>query len=117
MDDNVRGLARELIKFGQLKMTNILLNFDEEPSADFSYDVVSFSENKNITSLNNYQRRSSGRLSFVLTQDQVSTVETSLNVYGDTMTGRARILSFVYIARLLRTPVSAPVKMATALVN
>jgi radical SAM superfamily enzyme YgiQ (UPF0313 family) len=112
-DESIRGLARELVRYGQLRMTNILQNFNEEPSADFTYNVVSFSENAEINGLDSFKQGSPQHLSFVLEPEQVKTVEASLKVYGDTLTGRARILGAVFIGRLLRTPVSTTVMTVT----
>ena len=105
-DENVRGLARDLVKFCRFKMMNMLQNINEVPSADFSYDVMSFSENNDVASLNNYQRRSSECISFVLTPEQIRTVETSLKIYGNSLSAHARIISVGFTARLFRTPVS-----------
>jgi hypothetical protein len=67
-----------------------LQNLDEEPSAGFNYDVVSFSENSTLTSLENFSQRNTQRLKFVLMPEQIRMIESRLRAYGDKMAGRSR---------------------------
>ena len=74
------------------------------PSISISFDLKQFNIDKIIKPLDNYKFKNKKKVKFILNQEQKDTLARSINLYGVTNLGVARILTKIFVKRLLRHP-------------
>ena len=84
------------------RMSNIFFDRDAQVSAVLRYDVRAFDEAPRPVGVERYRLPEPARVDFVLDESQRALVDRYLAVYGDTPVGIGRILSKVYVRKLLR---------------
>jgi len=104
VEQSVIDFGAELVRFAQMRMTNIFNDLSEPLSGNFDFDVVNFAQDTEATSLDKYLAVTPRKLEFHLEQNQVRSVTSYLQAYGDTIAGRSRILATVFVGKLLRNP-------------
>lgn len=104
--DSTTALACELIKFAELRMTDLFKPHAPAPTHVFSFDVISFIDGADGGHPDLFKLPCPVELRFVHSVDQVQTIEDFTRVYGDSLAGLSRILAKVYVGRLFRSPES-----------
>lgn len=95
-------LGRELIEFGRLRMTDILVGDSPELRGSFTHDVAAFSQAVRPADTAEFALPEPAVFSFSQSPQQRETVADFLAVYGDSVMGLSRMLSKVYVRRLFR---------------
>jgi radical SAM superfamily enzyme YgiQ (UPF0313 family) len=96
------ALGVELVEFGRLRAMNVFREQDAKVVGRFRFDVVNYSEALQPKEVSEYLLPEEEEYEFVLTPDQRQTLASYIGVYGESVTGLSRILSKVYVRRLLR---------------
>jgi radical SAM superfamily enzyme YgiQ (UPF0313 family) len=98
----VASLARELIEFARLRMSNIFSDNEIDLSGVFEFDVEKFERTAQPHSVAEFVLDMPSALTFRLTAEQQRTISDFVAIYGLSITGLSRILSKVYVRRLFR---------------
>jgi radical SAM superfamily enzyme YgiQ (UPF0313 family) len=85
--------------------SNIFIDLDNIPSTKISYDLKTFNLDKKIKPISNYKFDSEIDVKFLLDSKQRDTITRSVNLYGTSNLGIARILTKVFVKKLLRYPI------------
>jgi radical SAM superfamily enzyme YgiQ (UPF0313 family) len=114
VDETALALGHELIRYAQLRMTDIFKPDVDAPRETFRFDVERFTDDATKAALQGpaaYRLDTPREITFVQTREQAETIRRYVNVYGDTVAGMSRILSKIYVRRLFRISsiVEAPV--------
>ena len=94
--------VNDVLNYDRCINSNIFTNRDNIPSIDLSFDLKQFNSDKTTKPLIDYKFKNKKRVKFILEQKQKDTLERSVNLYGVTNLGIARILTKVFVKRLLR---------------
>ena len=94
--------VNDILNYDRCINSNIFTNRDNIPSIDLSFDLKQFNSDKTTKPLIDYKFKNKKRVKFILEQKQKDTLERSVNLYGVTNLGIARILTKVFVKRLLR---------------
>ena len=87
-------------------ISNIFENIEKTPTADMKYDIQKFISEKN-KKLEELRFKKSTKISFAMNESQQDILRRSLKLYGSTDLGVSRILTKVFVKKVLRTG-SAP---------
>lgn len=104
-DENLRFLT-EALEFDLCRSSNIFHNKSEIPTVKLNYNIQKFIEVESINP-NNLKLQEPETMKFLLDQEQEDIIERSINLYGDSDIGISRILTKVFVKKLLRKPVNA----------
>ena len=69
-----------------------------------SFDLKQFNIDETVKPLHNYILKNKKNVRFVLDQEQKDILTRYVNLYGTTSLGIARILTKIFVKRLLRKP-------------
>jgi len=99
------ALAQDLIRFANARMRNIFEGEDEIVREAFDFDVAGFSVDRLAEGgVDGLRFDSPVEYSFVLDDEQRSTIREYRSIYGASTSGISRTLSKIYVRRLLRNP-------------
>ena len=94
----------DALNYDRCVNSNIFTNLNNIPSISISFDLKQFNIDKIIKPLGNYKFKNKKKVKFILNQEQKDTLSRSINLYGVTNLGVARILTKIFVKRLLRHP-------------
>ena len=94
----------DALNYDRCVNSNIFTNLNNIPSISISFDLKQFNIDKTIKPLGNYKFKNKKKVKFILNQEQKDTLSRSINLYGVTNLGVARILTKIFVKRLLRHP-------------
>jgi len=96
--------TEDTIHFNYLRMRNIFVNDPETYREFFTYDILQFSSDSNPVSVESYRFAEPHGFTFVFSEQQRHMLSSFVKLFGTSTTGVSRILSRVYIRKLLREP-------------
>jgi hypothetical protein len=94
----------DVLNYDRCVNSNIFTNLNDVPSISISFDLKQFNTDQIIKPLDNYKFKNKKKVKFILNQEQKDTLTRSINLYGVTNLGVARILTKIFVKRLLRYP-------------
>ena len=94
--------ASDIIRFNYLRMRNIFADNPETYHEFFTYDILNFSADPSPVSVERYKFPEPQRFTFVFSEEQKHMLSSFVKLFGTSTTGVSRILSRVYIRKLLR---------------
>ena len=94
----------DALNYDRCVNSNIFTNLNDIPSISISFDLKQFNTDQIIKPLDNYKFKNKKKVKFILNQEQKDTLTRSINLYGVTNLGVARILTKIFVKRLLRHP-------------
>ena len=77
---------------------------ETNPEFIYDYDILTWL-NTGESSLTNFKNKKKLKIWFKLTDEQFTTVEDNLNIYGHTSTGRSQLLKIVAEPNWWRQPI------------
>ena len=83
-------------------ISNIFENIEKTPTADMKYDIQKFISEKN-KKLDELRFKKPTTISFAMNESQQDILTRSLKLYGATDLGVSRILTKVFVKKILRT--------------
>jgi len=101
MEEDVQ-FAGEIVRFNYLRMRNIFVDNPETYHESFTYDILDFSADSNPVSIELYRLPEPQRFTFVFSEEQRQMLASFVKLFGTSTTGVSRILSRLYIRKLLR---------------
>jgi radical SAM superfamily enzyme YgiQ (UPF0313 family) len=109
-NENIEFMS-EALNFDLCRSSNMFKNLDNNPKHIFNFNIKHFQETKNVSDINLIKLLQPLEMKFILNQDQIDIINRSVNIYGLSDIGISRILTKVFVKKLLRTPIMAsPVK-------
>jgi hypothetical protein len=95
----------DILNYDSSCISNIFENLDKTPEVVLQYDIEKFSNDKNI-SLSELYLNDPIRLKFILTDEQLDIIKRSLELYTSSDIGVSRILTKVFVKKILRRGIS-----------
>lgn len=92
----------DILNYDACCISNIFENLDKIPETTIHYDVQSFITQKN-TSISKLQLKNPTKIFFTLDNDQLDIINRSLDLYTSSDIGISRILTKVFVKKILRT--------------
>src|SRR5262249_54311014 len=99
-----RQFADEIIRFNVLRMQDVFVPAPQDSAGLFHYDVARFAADDAPAPLAEYRLPGPALVRFQFTEEQRAPLLSYFALFGTSRTGVSRILSRVYIRRLLRQP-------------
>jgi hypothetical protein len=94
--------ASDIVRFNYLRMRNICADDPETYREFFTYDILNFSADRCPVAVERYKFPEAQRFTFVFSEEQKHMLSSFVKLFGTSTTGVSRILSRVYIRKLLR---------------
>tara|TARA_B110001454_G_scaffold104193_1_gene98144 strand:- start:660 stop:2798 length:2139 start_codon:yes stop_codon:yes gene_type:complete len=94
----------DALNYDRCASSNIFTNQNNIPTLSVSFDLKQFNIDKTIKSLDNYKFENKKNVEFILDEEQKNILSRYVKLYGTTSLGIARILTKVFVKRLLRHP-------------
>ena len=91
----------DVLNYDSSCISNIFENLDKTPEVVLRYDVEKFSNDKDI-SLSKLHLKEPNRIKFILTNEQLDIIKRSLKLYTSSDIGVSRILTKVFVKKILR---------------
>ena len=95
-------IQKEMVKTDDEIEGNIFENLEKTPTVDMKYDVQKLISEKN-KKLEEFQFKKPTTISFIMNESQRDILTRSLELYGSTDLGVSRILTKVFVKKILRT--------------
>lgn len=95
----------ESLEFDLCSCKDIFHNQENISIAKFNYDIRKFQELENIENINNLKLSQPAKMKFIHNIEQKDIIERSINLYGNSYIGISRILTKVFVKKLLRKPI------------
>ncbi|OAI53272.1 hypothetical protein AYO44_04380 [Planctomycetaceae bacterium SCGC AG-212-F19] len=96
--------ADEIIQFNVLRMRDVFVAAPVDCVGMFDFDVCAFAADEVPAGVDRYQLPRPAVVRFAFSDEQRATLQSYLALFGNTRAGVSRILSRVYIRKLLRQP-------------
>ena len=96
--------VNDALNYDRCVSSNIFANQSDIPSMSISFDLKQFNIDETVKPLHNYKLKNKKNVRFVLDQEQKDILTRYVNLYGTTSLGIARILTKIFVKRLLRKP-------------
>lgn len=103
VDENM-SFVDEILEFDLCRSSNIFQSLDSIPKQIVNYDVLKFNEDQKLDPLQYYKLYKPKEILFILTDDQKDILSRSINLYGNNELGVSRILTKVFVKKLIRKP-------------
>ena len=94
----------DALNYDRCVSSNIFTNQTNIPTISISFDLKQFNIDKTIKPLHDYKFENKKNVEFILDEEQQDILSRYVNLYGTTSLGIARILTKVFVKRLLRHP-------------
>ena len=107
INDEKLEFVNEIIAYDSYRYRNIFTNIETEPTSLFKYDIVKFLKEFNIENCKVFKFEKPLEIKFVLKDEQKDTLNRSLKNYGSDEVGISRIITRVFLKKLLREPVTS----------
>ena len=111
-DDETIAFIDDALLFQTCRARNIFYRRDEVPSVKLHYDIAAYESDLEVGPLNAYYHPASVETRFVLSAEQQDLMDRYLKVFGDSPWGIGRMLTKVFVKRLLRHPETAEISVA-----
>ena len=95
----------DVLNYDSSCISNIFENLDKTPEVVLQYDIEKISNDKNI-SLSELYLNDPIRLKFILSDEQLDIIKRSLELYTSSDIGVSRILTKVFVKKILRRGIS-----------
>lgn len=95
----------DALEFDVCRSTNIFENLESMPEQIVNYDIVKFNSDKIPNRVEYYKLHKQMKLSFVLSNEQKDVLNRSISLYGNDELGVSRILTKVFVKKLVRNPI------------
>ena len=105
-DTNV-NFINDALTFDVCRSANIFENLNSIPEQTISYDLVKFNTDTNTTPVEYYKLSKPTKISFILSDEQKDILNRSITLYGNDELGISRILTKVFVKKLIRNPIRA----------
>jgi len=105
-DDETVAFINDAIGFQRCRALNIFDKMDITPSLEISYDIPGYEADLAPGSLDEYALSAPRRYDFVMSSKQKDLITRYLGVFGNTPWGIGRMLTKVFVKKLLRNPES-----------
>ena len=92
----------DALNYDACSISNIFENIEKTPTADMKYDIQKFISEKN-EKLEELLFKKPTKISFAMNKSQKDILGRSLELYGSTDLGVSRILTKVFVKKILRT--------------
>ena len=92
----------DALNYDACSISNIFENLEKTPTVDMKYDVQKLISEKN-KKLEEFQFKKPTTISFTMNESQRDILIRSLELYGSTDLGVSRILTKVFVKKILRT--------------
>jgi hypothetical protein len=92
----------DALNYDACSISNIFENLEKTPTVDMKYDVQKLISEKN-KKLEEFQFKKPTTISFTMNESQRDILTRSLELYGSTDLGVSRILTKVFVKKILRT--------------
>ena len=99
-----KSFLDDVLNYDRCVNSNIFTNIEVIPSISISFNLKQFNVDKNIQSIHNYKLKNKKHINFILNSEQKDIISRSVNLYGTNNLGIARILTKVFVKKLLRCP-------------
>jgi hypothetical protein len=96
--------VNDALNYDRCVNSNIFTNLNDIPSISISFDLKQFNIDKTTKPIDNYKFKNKKTVKFILDQEQKDTLTRAINLYGVDNIGVARILTKIFVKRLLRRP-------------
>ena len=113
MDNEKLEFVNEVIAYDSYRYRNIFTNIESEPTAIFKYDIMKFLKELNMEKWETFRFDKPLEIKFVLKDEQKDTLSRSLRNYGNDEVGISRIITRVFLKKLLREPVTSQLTSIT----
>lgn len=97
--------VNDALNFDACCSTNIFQNLDSIPKITMTYDIPRFQNDYEQKSINDYLLIKSKTMNFILNDEQKDILTRSLKLYGNNNLGISRILTKVFVKKILRKPI------------
>ena len=95
----------DALKFDSCRHINLFYNINEDPTILIHYDIENFNTTKENTPIQQYKLEEAISVKFALHEDQHDIIKRSLDIYGQNDMGVSRIITRVFVKKLLRHPI------------
>ncbi|RZD43868.1 MAG: hypothetical protein CXT78_07380 [Thaumarchaeota archaeon] len=102
--ENLEFISQTL-NFDLCCLKNLFSDIEEEPINNFDFDIEYFQKTDNITNIKDLKLKQPLKLKFILKKEQKEIIKRSIQLYDNSDIGISRILTKVFVKRLLRTPI------------
>ena len=103
----------DALNYDRCVSSNIFTNQNNIPTLSVSFDLKQFNIDKIIKPICDYKFKDKKNVEFILDEEQQNILSRYVNLYGTTSLGIARILTKVFVKRLLRHPSYVEKKITT----
>jgi len=97
-------LIDDILNFDTSSTKNIFENLDTNPVLTMKYNVVKFLDDENLMPLEYYKFEQPTKINFILDLEQKDILKRSLDMYTNSDLGVSRILTKVFVKKILRQP-------------
>lgn len=95
----------DVVNFDTCKIKNIFEKINDIPNENFSYDVLQFQNDKQPKDIRKYLMIEPSKFFFILDSTRKDVIVRALSLYGDSQIGIGRILTKVFVKKILRQPI------------
>lgn len=105
-EENI-AFVSDTLNFDLCRFSNMFSNIEINPVDEFIYDIERFQKLESLSDIQSLKLKQPLKLKFILNKEQNDIICRSLNLYGDSDIGISRILTKVFVKKLLRMAVPA----------
>jgi radical SAM superfamily enzyme YgiQ (UPF0313 family) len=102
--EDLAPLAEEILRFCTCRMLSMFDLDLPEIQDSFHFKIVELLRTQDFENWRNYREDEPQMIQFVRTKDQADLLSRYIDIYGSDMIGLSRIVSKIYVGRLLRQP-------------
>jgi radical SAM superfamily enzyme YgiQ (UPF0313 family) len=97
---------KEAITFDAYRITNLFHDLDSIPSISFHYDIEKFNSSNEKNTIGEFKLDQEKKFNFILDDEQKDIITRSLDLYGRNDIGISRVLSKIFVKKILRKPIT-----------
>jgi radical SAM superfamily enzyme YgiQ (UPF0313 family) len=106
LDNKILEFIDEIISYDSYRYRNIFSNIETEPISIFKYDIMKFLKELDMKNWGSFKFEKPLEIKFVLKDEQKNILDRSIKSYGSDEVGISRIITRVFLKKLLREPVT-----------
>jgi len=100
------NLADSILEFDTASTQNLFHDIDTNTSLVVDYNIPKFLDAQTLQSPDQYKFDKQMTVNFILDEEQKDILKRHLDIYGDTDLGVSRILTKVFVKKILRKPIN-----------
>lgn len=108
-DPDTTEFVENAATFQAYRMMNIFDHQDEAPEGRFNFDIAGYETSDQAEPISAFRLDEPQSVRFMLSTEQRDLIDRYLGVFGNTPWGIGRMMTKVYVKRLLRSPDTSPV--------